>query len=150
MRIYVDTSVINGLYTQDRRIVEITQRFFQSAKFGRFTLYGSNLLSDEIKKTPDVHLREQLIDTVEEYQIETLPISDEVNQLAQIYIKERIIPPKYIADAIHIAVATIHNIPILVSWNFEHMVKHKTRIEVNRINKEKGYPQIDICSPEEV
>jgi len=115
MRIYIDTSVINGLYTQDHRIIEITQRFFQSAKFGRFTLYSSNLLSDEIKETPDVQLREQLIDAVEEYQVETLPISDEANQLAQIYIKEKIIPAKYTADAIHIAVAAIHNIPTLVS-----------------------------------
>lgn len=150
MRIYIDTSVINGLYTQDLRIVEITQCFFQSAKFGKFTLYGSTLLADEIKETPDTRLRKQLIDTVEEYQIQTLLISEEVEQLANIYVKEKIIPSRYIADAIHIAVATIHNIPVLVSWNFEHIVRHKTRIETNQVNKNAGYPQIDICSPEEV
>ncbi len=150
MRIYVDTSVINGLYAQDARIVEITQGFFQSAKYGKFILYGSNLLSDEIKKTPNVHLRKQLIDGIEEYNIQILPVSEEVEQLANIYVKEKIIPSKYIADAIHIAVAAIHNIPVLMSWNFEHIVKHKTRIEVNRLNNNAGYPQIDICSPEEV
>lgn len=151
MRIYVDTSVVSGLYTkQDFRIAEITQHFFQSVKSGKYTLYGSTLLSDEISKTPDIHLRQQLINAVKEYQIETLPISDEVSQLAQIYIKEKIIPSRYLADAIHIAVAAIHNIPVLVSWNFEHIVKHKTRIEVNRINKERKYPDIDICSPEEI
>lgn len=150
MRIYIDTSVINGLYTQDIRIVEITQCFFQSAKYGKFILYSSNLLSDEIKKTPNVHLRKQLIDSVEEYNIQTLPISEEVEQLANIYVKEKIIPSKYVADAIHISVAAIHNIPVLVSWNFEHIVKHKTRVEVNRLNNNAGYPQIDICSPEEV
>lgn len=150
MRIYIDTSVINGLYAQDTRIVEITQYFFQSAKHGKFILYSSNLLSDEIKKTPNARLRKQLIDSVEGYSIQTLPISEEVEQLANIYVKEKTIPSKYIADAIHIAVAAIHNIPVLVSWNFEHIVKHKTRVEVNRLNNKAGYPQIDICSPEEV
>jgi len=150
MRIYIDTSVINGLYAQDARIVEITQGFFRSTKFGKFTLYSSNLLADEIKKTKNIGLRQKLIDTLEEYQIELLPISEEVERLAQEYVKEKIIPAKYIADAIHIAFATIHNIPVLVSWNFEHIVQHKTRIEVNRVNKEKGYPQADVCSPEEV
>ena len=150
MRIYIDTSVINGLYTQDFRILEITQGFFRSIKFGKFTLYSSNLLAEEIRKTRNITLRQQLIEALEEHQIELLPISEEIEQLAQEYIKEKIVPAKYIADAMHIAFATIHNIPVLVSWNFEHIVRHKTRIEVSRVNREKNHPQIDICSPEEV
>lgn len=150
MRIYTDTSVINGLYAQDPRIVEITQCFFQSAKFGKFTIYSSNLLADEIRKTSNIGLRQQLMNTVEEYQIETLPVSEEAKQLAHIYVKEKIIPPRYFADALHIAMATIHNIPVLVSWNFEHIVRYKTRVGANRVNKNAGYPQIDLCSPEEV
>lgn len=150
MRIYVDTSVINGLYTQDPRIVKITEEFLRSAKAGKFILYGSTLLGDEIRQTKNAGLRQKLIKAVEEYGVETLPVSDEVRELAHTYVKEKIIPSRYFADAIHMAVATMHNIPVCVSWNFEHMVKHKTRIEVNRVNKEKGYPPIDVCSPEEV
>lgn len=150
MRIYVDTSVINGLYAQDKRIIEITKDFFCHAKLGKFTLYSSNLLAEEIRKTKNVSLRKKLINVIEKYRIKLLSISEKVEQLAQNYIKEKIIPARYIADAMHIAFATVYNIPVLVSWNFEHMVKHKTRIEVNRINRENGYPQIDICSPQEV
>ena len=76
--------------------------------------------------------------------------SEEVETLAQHYVREKVIPSKYIADALHIAIASIHNIPVLVSWNFEHIVKHKTRVEVNRINKSFKFPGIDICSPQEV
>ena len=115
MRIYVDTSIINGLYTQDPRIVKITQEFLRSAKAGKFILYGSTLLGDEIRQTKDAGLRQKLIEVVEEYHVETLPLSDEVKQLAQIYVKEKIIPSRYLADALHIAVATIHNIPVCVS-----------------------------------
>lgn len=52
--------------------------------------------------------------------------------------------------ALHIATAVVHNIPVLVSWNFAHIVKHRTRVEVNRINQAMGHPPIDLCTPEEV
>jgi hypothetical protein len=38
----------------------------------------------------------------------------------------------------------------LVSWNMSHIVKLKTKIMVNEINKKSGYPEIYICTPEEV
>ena len=150
MRIYVDTSVVSGLYAQDSRIVESTRIFFQAARHGKFTLYSSNLLAEEIRKTPDLQLRRALVDAVENHHIQILPVSDEVNHLARLYVSEKIIPPRYLADAIHIAFAVMHNIPVLASWNFKHLVKHKTRCEVNRVNKDKGYPPIDLCSPEEL
>ena len=39
---------------------------------------------------------------------------------------------------------------VVVSWNLEHMVKLKTRIEANGINRLEGYHEIDISTPEEV
>ncbi|MDP2922769.1 MAG: PIN domain-containing protein [Candidatus Omnitrophota bacterium] len=150
MRIYIDTSVINGFYAKDERIKDITKQFFHSVKFGRFTLYGSEIVSTEIKNTPHLEKRKLLIEVIEEYPIEILPVTEEVETLARNYIENKIIPAKYIADALHIACCVIHNIPILVSWNFEHIVKHKTRMEVNKISQKLGFPQIDLCSPEEV
>jgi predicted nucleic acid-binding protein len=151
MRIYIDTSVINGLYTKDERIKDITNRFFHYVKFGRFTLYGSEIVSIEIKNTPNPEKRKLLIEVIEEYPIEILPITEEVKTLARNYcVENKIIPVKYIADALHIACCVIHNIPVLVSWNFKHIVKHKTRVEINRINQKLNLPQIDLCSPEEV
>lgn len=150
MRIYLDTSVISGLYTRDPGIHAITHDFFSAAKFGNYTLYSSEIAAIEIKATSNIKLRQMLIEALEEHQIEILPISEEAEALARRYTKEKIIPAKYIADALHIAMASIHGIPILASWNFKHIVKHKTRVEVNRINQESGLLQIDICSPQEV
>jgi len=54
------------------------------------------------------------------------------------------------ACALHIAMAVINGIEAIISWNFEHIVKLKTRIMVNGINRLLGYHEIEICSPEEV
>lgn len=79
-----------------------------------------------------------------------MSVNEEVEILADEYIKRGIIPVKYGPDAVHIAVATINNLDVVVSWNLEHMVKHKTRVEVMGINTFMGYRGIDICSPREV
>ena len=44
----------------------------------------------------------------------------------------------------------MHELGVLVSWNFEHLVKLKTRVGVNGLNRLLGYREIEIVSPEEV
>lgn len=150
MRIYIDTSVINGLYAKDAEITSKTKEFFNSVRKLQATLYCSDVTIEEIEQTPQILKRGQLKKVVENYWIEILATTEEMRTLGNQYVKQGIIPKKYLADALHIAIATVYNIPVLVSWNFEHMVKLKTKIEVNRINQENNYPQINIISPLEV
>lgn len=150
MRIYIDTSVINGLYAQDAEIKADTKRFFEFVQKSGAVLYGADLIVEEINQTPEESKRYRLKEALAKYNVEFLQFDDEIKKVANIYIQERIIPVRYIADAVHIATASIHNIPVLVSWNFEHIVKLKTKVEINRINRERGYPKIDISSPQEV
>lgn len=85
-----------------------------------------------------------------QFPLESLPLTDEVKVLADRYIEEKVIPEKERNDAVHIAVASINNLDAIVSWNFEHMVKFKTRREVQGINALMGYKPIEICSPLEM
>ena len=62
---------------------------------------------------------------------------------------EQLIPPRYLDDALHIATAVVHEMDVVVSWNFEHLVKLKTRLGVNGLNRLLGYREIEIVSPEE-
>jgi len=149
MRIYIDTSVINGLYGQDADIKKFTEIFFDYAQKTGAVLYSAELVVEEINHTPDKDRRNQLKEALARYNVEFLPYSDEIEKLAEVYIKRKVIPVKYFPDAVHIATASIHNIPVLVSWNFEHIVKLKTKVEISKINYECGCPKIDICSPQE-
>jgi predicted nucleic acid-binding protein len=150
MRIYVDTSVINGLYGQDAAIRTKTAQFFKNTRLFGHTLYGSEATIDEVEHTPQKAKKILLKKIIAEYQIEPLAIIKEARHLAKEYIKAKIIPEKYFPDALHIAVATIYNIPVLVSWNFEHMVKVKTKLAVAEVNRKLGIPTTEIATPEEV
>ena len=73
-----------------------------------------------------------------------------VKDLAESYIEKEIFSEKYIDDARHVAMVSYYKISYLVSWNYKHMVKVKTRKIVNSVNILKGFKEIEIVSPLEL
>jgi hypothetical protein len=55
-----------------------------------------------------------------------------------------------LADAQHIAVATVARVDVLVSWNFRHIVNVDRIHGFNAVNLRAGYPLLEIRSPLEV
>jgi len=66
------------------------------------------------------------------------------------YLKADIVTNKYSNDALHVALATVTNCKIIVSWNFKHIVHFKKIPLYNAVNILQGYEQIAIYSPLEV
>ena len=52
-------------------------------------------------------------------------------------------------DALHIAVATVHEMDYLVTWNCRHIASAELRGEVARVCTQAGYDPPTICTPEE-
>lgn len=100
----------------------------------------------EIEATNNEKLRKKLIELVKDFELLSAE-SSEIMLLAERYVSEGIIPVKHIEDAVHIAVATVNSLDILVSWNFEHIVKLKTKRQVNAVNILLGYNPIEIIEP---
>ncbi len=82
--------------------------------------------------------------------MEILVFNEEADILAKEYVHRGIIPEKYGADAIHVAIAVVNGIQYLVSWNFKHILKVRTRREVNLINALLGYEEIELIAPPEL
>ena len=143
--LYLDTSVPNAYFDEKNpHRQEITRQFWLKLKV--YQVFISDLVIREIKATGDEKLRENLIKLVKDF--ETLSTkSGETRILSEEYVSRGIIPVKHIEDAVHIAAATINSLDILVSWNFEHIVKLKTRREVNAVNVLLGYDPIEIIEP---
>lgn len=81
---------------------------------------------------------------------EILGESPESMRLSEMYIAAGAVPAEYDNDARHVAVATVHHIPVIVSWNFRHLVNIETKRKINSVNLREGYPLIDLVSPWEV
>jgi hypothetical protein len=81
---------------------------------------------------------------------ELLMASPEAMALLGQYSTKNILGPKFQNDMLHIALATIADVDVLVSWNFRHIVRlDKIRL-FNAVNIECGYKPLTICSPREV
>ena len=77
-------------------------------------------------------------------------MDQEARNLAASYIEEQVVTEKFLLDAQHIAMASIHRVTVLVSWNFKHIVNLRRIHLYNAINLKYSYPMIEIRSPREV
>ena len=149
MKIYIESSVFNFVFAEDApEKQKITKEFFAN-KLTNYDAYVSELVFNELSKTKEPK-RSALLGLIGNFPSKNLETTNEIVDLAEIYVKEKIIPEKFINDALHIAIATVNGIDVVVSWNMEHIVKVKTIVEVNKINLKKGYKQIIIVTPEEI
>lgn len=150
LKLYIDTSVWNFFYADDApEKREITKKLFEEIKSGKYEIYISELVIAEINRA-DIEKQNKLKNLIEEYQAFELKNTADMEELSEKYIAAEMVPVKYKADVIHIAFAAANDLDVVVSWNLRHIVKLKTRLEVNGINKIEGYKEIEICTPEEV
>lgn len=144
MRVYIDTSVIGGVF--DIEFEEASRGFFEAVERGEITLVVSELLVAELSRAPE-QVR-NLLDAVE--QIESVELTEEAATLAEHYISEGVVGATSLADCQHIAIATINRVDVLISWNFKHIVNLKRIRGYNSVNLKHGYPVLEIRTPAEV
>ncbi len=146
--LYLDTSVPSAYFderTKERQ--EATIKFWNTV-IPDYQVHISEVTLGELENTRNKTLKSRLKNLVEGFKI--LKSNEAIKSLAQAYIVHNIVSEKYFDDALHVAIASFYDIAYLVSWNFEHLVKVKTRKLVNSVNVLNGYGNIEIISPQEL
>ena len=145
MKVYADTSVFGGIF--DEEFAEHTKQFFAEIDAGRFILVTSAIVEAEIEPAP-----EKVRNFFTRYEVvaEITQITQEAILLQQQYISSGVVTPKSAEDALHVALATISECTLIVSWNFKHIVHFDKIPKYNAVNTLNGYGQIGIYSPLEV
>lgn len=146
LRVYVDTSVIGGCF--DSEFEPWSNGLVRDLRRGHFRPVLSDVTSAEIALAPA---------PVRELYAELLGLSPEVVQvsaetltLLAHYEAREVLGKRFRNDMLHIALATIAEADVLVSWNFRHIVRlDKIRL-FNSVNLEQGYKTLPIHSPREV
>jgi len=145
-KLYLDTSVISALF--DERTPErlaMTSNLW--SKLNDYDVFISELVFDEIERANKEH-RDKMFSKIKDFIV--LKISEEAKELAHTYVKQGVFPEKYFDDALHVALASVNQIGILLSWNFSHLVKLKTRRMVSIVNLTQNIMPVEIASPPEL
>jgi predicted nucleic acid-binding protein len=145
LSLYLETSVI-GAYLDNgdpfRR--DLTIRWFEH-ELSEYSVYTSLLVQREIERLEEPH-RSGYLNLLKP--LERLEVAEEAAILAEGYIERGIFHRKFMADAMHMAIASFHKIDYLVTWNFGHLANVRKQARVRLFNTAAGFFSPVIVTPE--
>ena len=146
LRIYLDTSVFGGCF--DPEFAAVSCRLFDEIRAGRFEVVVSDTLIAELQPAPP-RIRNLLVGLGQQ-PVEFVEISAEAERLRDAYIEAGVVGPASREAAEHIAIASVAEVDLVVSWNFKHIVHFEKIAGFNAVNRLHGYKLLQIFSPNEV
>ncbi|HEX3742902.1 MAG TPA: hypothetical protein VHW09_03195 [Bryobacteraceae bacterium] len=146
LRVSADTSVFGGCF--DEEFMAESVRFFDEVRQGRFVLVVSDVTLDELELAPEVV--RGVLAGLPSAQVELVATSVESEGLRTAYLDAGVVGPASSNDASHIAVATVSNVDLVVSWNFRHIVHFVKIGGYEGVNSLRGYRSPRIYSLREV
>jgi predicted nucleic acid-binding protein len=150
--VYIETSVIGYLSVRpsNNLIVmanwEITRRWWETRR-NQFTLYISQVVLDEAGQG-DAEMASKRLEILQNLSV--LELTDAVQDLGMQFLTKTNLPPKASDDAIHIAVATVHRLDYLLTWNCKHIANAQIQSKLTEICLDFGYKLPTICTPYEL
>ena len=128
-RVYTDTSVIGGCF--DVEFEAWSHGLFQDFRLGLFIPVVSSVVAAEVEDAPEA-VRGAYAELLT-LNAEVLLVTEEALDLADAYLERGVLTPKFYDDATHIALATLADVDLVVSWNFRHI--HRPLRQDSRVQR---------------
>ncbi len=150
--VYIETSIVSYLAARrSRNLVvaawqEVSWEFWEAQRSG-YDLYTSELVIAEAS-VGDAEAAERRVALLRG--LRELTVSDEAKALAGAILADGALPRRAEFDALHIAVATVHSLDLILTWNCRHIDNPVSKPRVREICWESGYACPEICTPLEL
>lgn len=150
--VYIETSVISYLTAHLSRDLlttahqQITREWWDKHRL-RFELFISLLVEEEAKRG-DKEAASRRVGVIAD--LPRLEIVEEAYALAKDLIAAGALAPSAQDDAAHIALAAVHNMDYLLTWNCRHIDNAENKPLVRSVCAAHGYTCPEICTPEEL
>jgi len=151
--VYIENSVVSYLTSPRARRnpsvavhQDITREWWDTRRHG-FDLFVSAVVAEEARDG-DPSAAAVRLEVVRALQF--LQITTEARQLAAALLRRGGLPSKANADALHIAVATVHGMDYLLTWNCKHIANAVILRSVEAVCRANGFEPPVICTPEEL
>jgi predicted nucleic acid-binding protein len=150
--LYLETTIPSYLKAKQSRDIiqtarqQITSEWWDN-RLNDFEIFISQIVIDEASEGDTVASTKRL-EAIKTFPL--LEITEEVVDLAEKIIIEKIIPEKAIRDALHIAVATSNEMSFLLSWNCKHIANAEIIKRLRKTVTDERFELPVICTPEEL
>ncbi len=148
-RVYIEPTVVSYLVARPSNNPILAARQEASRQLwedyaDRFEFVISPIVRDEIRQG-DATAAQKRLDVVSSLTI--LEVSPDMDMLVEKLLDSGALPWGSVFDAQHIAIATVHSVEYLVSWNYKHIVNEHKRERINQVCRNAGFQPIAICTP---
>jgi predicted nucleic acid-binding protein len=150
--VYIETSIVSYLTARPSRDLlvaahqQLTVAWWDQQR-SHYELFTSQVVLAEARAgDPDAAQRRVAV-------LEHLPlldVTDAAITLAVALVSGQALPAQAAQDALHVAVACVHGIEYLLTWNCAHLANARLRSRIEQICREAGYVPPIICTPEEL
>jgi hypothetical protein len=150
--VYLETTFISYLVARPSRDVivaghqQTTQEWWANRR-GEFDCSVSQVVIDEASAGDPTEIQKRLAIIGE---LPTLAITDDANALTKAIMAAGILPPHVVRDAAHVAVAAVHAVDYLLTWNCKHLANAQIARRIAVVCEKFGCKMPIICTPEEL
>ena len=151
-KVYIETSFISFLCGRPSRNLlaaawqQISLDWWEYRR-PLFDLYTSELVISEAGRGNE-GAAERRLSYLEHLPV--LNVTDSATALAQRFIDEGTMSEKAFGDALHVALAVVHSMDYLLTWNCRHIDNAQTKTLVRRLCIHEGLSFPEICTPQEL
>jgi len=151
-RVYVETTVVSYLVARPSKdlVVAAHQKLtcaWWAERREQFELFVSQSVVQECG-SGDAHAAAARLKEIAG--LPRLPLNEDALELARILLDRGALPPKSAEDALHIALATVHGMDYLLTWNCRHIANAESQQAISSACLLCGYQAPVICTPEEL
>jgi hypothetical protein len=150
-RVYVESSVISYLTARPARdIIKLAkqqQTWDWWERRHEWDLFVSQTVLEEISggdlRAADLRMEKALMLTM-------LPGVPDARNLAELLVRRAAIPVGSEVDAVHLALAAVHRMDYLVTWNQTHLDNPVMRAKIADVIREQGLSPAFVVTPEQL
>ena len=150
--VYLETTFISYLVARPSRDVIVaahqqTTHDWWDTRRKDFACNVSQVVIDEASAGDAAEIQKRL-DVIRDLPV--LEVTKSAESLARVIIASGVIPPRAVRDAAHIAVAAVHGIDFLLTWNCRHLANAQIMRRMQELGDQLSERMPVICTPEEL
>ena len=150
--LYMETTIPSYLLAEPSHDVlvlarqEITRMWWKRDN-ARYAIFVSEVVIREAGKgnRKEAEKRSEFLQ-----QFPSLVATPETQRLTELYIEKGVVPIGNAEDAAHLALASVHQIEFLCTWNFKHLANVLALRRFRQVNEKRGLFVPQVCTPEEL
>jgi predicted nucleic acid-binding protein len=150
--VYLETSIVSYLTARASRDLlvaahqQLTVAWWDQQR-ASYELFTSQVVLAEAR-AGDAEAAQRRLTVLE--RLPLLDVTDAAIALAATLITGQALPAQATQDALHLALACVHGMEYLLTWNCTHLANARLRSRIEQVCREAGYIPPIICTPEEL